>query len=130
MLRADASGFFARLSTRIAGWTGSHWALFIGATIVGIGLFIFGIDATNIAISVVTLLMLFILQNTQNRDSAALHLKLDDLITRLEGPRDELAGVESKPTKEIKELASEDQGAVPIKQRHPSAASRRLSSDE
>ena len=64
----------------------------------------FGIDKTNIAISVVTLLMLFILQNTQNRDSAALHLKLDEIITQVHGPRDEVAGVESKTDEEIEEL--------------------------
>ena len=48
--------------------------------------------------------MLFILQNTQNRDSAALHLKLDEVITQLIGPRDEVAGIESKTDDEIEEL--------------------------
>ena len=54
--------------------------------------------------------MVFILQNTQNRDSAALHLKLDEIITSIEGPRDELAGVESKSHEEIEELRVEEGG--------------------
>ena len=54
--------------------------------------------------------MVFVLQNTQNRDSAALHLKLDEIITHVEGPRDELAGVESKSREEIEELRVEEGG--------------------
>jgi low affinity Fe/Cu permease len=103
-----ASTFFATFSTRIASWTGSHWALFVGAVLVTASLFLFGVDRTNIAISIVTLLMLFILQNTQNRDSAALHAKLDDLIINLRGPRDELAGIESKSRDEIAEVSEGD----------------------
>lgn len=83
---------------------GSHWALLLAAALVLIGLLTMGAVRTNIAISVVTLLMVFILQNTQNRDSAALHVKLDEIITHQEGPRDELAGLESKSHEEIDEL--------------------------
>jgi low affinity Fe/Cu permease len=48
--------------------------------------------------------MVFILQNSQNRDAAALHVKLDDVITHLEGPRDDVAGIESRSHEEIDEL--------------------------
>jgi low affinity Fe/Cu permease len=51
--------------------------------------------------------MVFVLQNSQNRDSAALHLKLDEIITHLEGPRDDVAGVEEKSHEEIEELQAE-----------------------
>ncbi len=43
------------------------------ALLVGLGLIAFGVDDTNISISIATLLMVFILQDTQNRDSAAIH---------------------------------------------------------
>jgi low affinity Fe/Cu permease len=57
--------------------------------------------------------MVFILQNTQNKDSAALHLKLDEIITHLHGPRDEVAGVEVKSHEEIEELqADNDAGGL------------------
>jgi low affinity Fe/Cu permease len=51
--------------------------------------------------------MVFILQNSQNRDSAALHVKLDEIITHLEGPRDDVAGIEIKSHEEIERLHEE-----------------------
>jgi low affinity Fe/Cu permease len=104
------SKFFSAFSNWLAKWMGSHWAFVGAAILVLVGLLTLGVEDTNIAISVVTLLMVFVLQNTQNRDSAALHLKLDEIITHLHGPRDELAGVESKSHEEIEELRMADGG--------------------
>ena len=106
----NVSTYFASWSNWLAKWTGSHWAFSIAAVAVAASLTLFGIEKTNIAISVVTLLMLFILQNTQNRDSAALHLKLDEIITHLQGPRDKMAGIESKTDEEIEELRPHPEG--------------------
>jgi len=96
--------FFSHFSTWVAKWTGSHWAVFIAGLFVVIGLSSYGIEITNIAIAIVTLLMVFVLQNTQNRDSAALHLKLDEMVGAEPGARDEVQGVESKSEEEIREL--------------------------
>jgi low affinity Fe/Cu permease len=74
---------------------------------VVIALVSLGIEKTNIAISIATLLMVFILQNSQNRDSAAIHVKLDEIITHLEGPRDDVAGIEVKSPEELEELHEE-----------------------
>jgi low affinity Fe/Cu permease len=95
---------FASMASVLSKWMGSPWALIVVALPFVLGLLIFGVDKTNIAISIGTLLMVFILQNSQNRDAAALHLKLDEVITHLEGPRDDVAGVESKSHEEIEEL--------------------------
>lgn len=100
----SVSKAFAGLSDWLSKWMGSHWAFLIAALLVVIGLATFGVNDTNIGISIVTLLMVFVLQNTQNKDSAALHLKLDEIITHLEGPRDEVAGVQVKSPEEIEEL--------------------------
>ena len=100
--------FFSTFSHEVARWTGSHWAFLVAAMIVVVSLAAFGIDLTNVAISVVTLLMVFVLQNTQNRDSAALHLKLDEIVRAVEGARDDVRGVESKSEPEIRELTNED----------------------
>jgi low affinity Fe/Cu permease len=100
--------FFSHFSTFVAKWTGSHWALLIAAGLVLVSLSSFGVDITNIAISIVTLLMVFVLQNTQNRDSAALHLKLDEMVRVEPAARDDVRGVESKSEDEIKELHVED----------------------
>ena len=100
--RAHAS--FADFSTLVAKWTGNHWAFLIAAVLVVASLLLFGVAITNIAISIGTLLMVFILQNTQNRDSAALHLKLDEMVRAEPEARDDVRGVESKPAREIDEL--------------------------
>lgn len=49
----------------------------------------------NTFTTAVTYLVIFVVQHTQNHDTAALHAKLDELITHLQGPRDELAGIEN-----------------------------------
>lgn len=96
--------FFTGFSTWVAKWTGSHWAFFIAAALVVSGLLLVGVEITNIAISIVTLLMVFILQNTQNRDSAALHLKLDEVVRVEPEARDDVRGVESKSEEQIRDL--------------------------
>jgi low affinity Fe/Cu permease len=105
--QSNVSLFFTNFSDWVAKWTGSHWAVFIAAAFVLIGLPVLGIEVTNLAISIVTLLMVFVLQNTQNRDSAALQLKLDEMVRAEPDARDALVGVESKTHSEIKELRKE-----------------------
>lgn len=99
-----AHASFADFSTRVARWTGNHWALLVAAALVVASLVVFGVEITNVAISIGTLLMVFILQNTQNRDSAALHLKLDEMVRAEPAARDDVRGVESRPAHEIDEL--------------------------
>jgi low affinity Fe/Cu permease len=99
--------FFSAFSSAVAKWTGSYWALLIAAALVVISLSVVGVEVTNIAISIVTLLMVFVLQNTQNRDSAALHLKIDEVVRVQPAARDDVRGVESKSEEEIDELRVE-----------------------
>jgi low affinity Fe/Cu permease len=104
----DLSRFFTAFSNEVAKWTGSHWAFLIAAFLVVVSLAAYGVEQTNIAISIVTLLMVFVLQNTQNRDSAALHVKLDEIVRAEPEARDDVRGVESKSEPEIRELTQED----------------------
>jgi len=48
----------------------------------------------NTGTTVVTFLMVFLIQNTQNRDAKAIHLKLDELIRGVTGARTPLVGLE------------------------------------
>jgi low affinity Fe/Cu permease len=48
----------------------------------------------NTATTIVTFLMVFVIQNAQNRDAAALQAKLDEVIRSLEGARNEFIGIE------------------------------------
>lgn len=101
---AGMDRFFTSFSNWVAKWTGSHWAFTIVAILVVALLALTSVEMTNITISVVTLLMVFVLQNTQNRDSAALHLKLDEIVRVEPKARDDVRGVESKSAREIEEL--------------------------
>jgi low affinity Fe/Cu permease len=86
---------------------GSVWAVLVAAVLIAFGLAFVGIGVTTLAISVATLLMVFALQNTENKDSSALQVKLDEIITHMEGPRDHVAGIQAKSHEEIAEVQAE-----------------------
>jgi low affinity Fe/Cu permease len=113
MRKPSSAQAHADFSTQVARWAGNHWAFLIAAVLVISSLAIFGIEVTNIAISIGTLLIVMLLQNTQNRDSAALHLKLDEMVRVEPEARDDIRGVESRPAHEIDELVLDqaDDGA-------------------
>jgi low affinity Fe/Cu permease len=56
----------------------------------------------NTATTIVTFLMVFLIQNTQNRDAKAVHLKLDELIRAMRGARNQLVDLESLSDEELK----------------------------
>lgn len=90
------NAWFGRVANKVAQATGSSWA-FIVATLVVIGWIVsgplFGFSDTwqlviNTGTTIVTFLMVFLIQNTQNRDTRALHLKLDELLRALPEARE------------------------------------------
>jgi low affinity Fe/Cu permease len=58
----------------------------------------------NTATTITTGLMVFIIQNTQNRDARAIHVKLDELLRAVQGARGDLADVEDRSEDELKKL--------------------------
>jgi low affinity Fe/Cu permease len=58
----------------------------------------------NTGTTIVTFLMVFLIQNTQNRDSKAIHLKLDELIRCIKGARDEMVNLENFSDEDLKSL--------------------------
>ena len=56
----------------------------------------------NTATTIVTFLMVFMIQNTQNRDAKTVHLKLDELIRAIKNARNELVYLEDLPDEELK----------------------------
>ncbi len=58
----------------------------------------------NTATTIVTFLMVFLIQHTQNRESEAIHVKLDELIRAQEGARNDLLDLELMEEKELKML--------------------------
>lgn len=103
--------FFARFATAIAHATGSPLAFLLCVAAVLIwalsGPF-FGFSETwqlviNTGTTIVTFLMVFLIQNTQNRDGAALQAKLDEIILFTDAEND-FVGIERLTDKELEEL--------------------------
>jgi low affinity Fe/Cu permease len=63
----------------------------------------------NTATTVITFLMVFLIQNTQNRDAKAMHLKLDELIRAIKGARNQLVDLENLSDEELKKLEKQFQ---------------------
>jgi low affinity Fe/Cu permease len=58
----------------------------------------------NTGTTIITFLMVFVIQNTQNRDSQVVHLKLDELIRAVSSARDELVDMEDLSDEELRRL--------------------------
>jgi low affinity Fe/Cu permease len=63
----------------------------------------------NTATTIVTFLMVFLIQNTQNRDAKAMQLKLDELIRALKGARNQLVNLENLSDDDLKKLEEQFQ---------------------
>ena len=61
----------------------------------------------NTATTIITFLMVFLIQNSQNRDAAAMQAKLDELIRSLDGAREQFIGIEHLPDKRIEQIRSD-----------------------
>ncbi len=61
----------------------------------------------NTATTIVTFLMVFLIQNSQNRDAQAIHLKLDELIRAVKGARNHLLNLEDLSEEELERLQEE-----------------------
>ena len=61
----------------------------------------------NTATTIITFLMVFIIQNTQNSDTRAIQLKLDELLRGVHGARNRLVALETLTDEELDDLAKE-----------------------
>lgn len=81
----------------------------------------------NTSTTIVTFLMVFLIQNSQNRDAAALQAKLDELIRAVEGARNEFIGIEHRSDTEIEAIRARIEVEVrEDAQAHPAATVDRL----
>lgn len=80
----------------------------------------------NTVTNILTFIMVFLIQNTQNRDTKAMQLKLDELVRAVAEARNELVAVEDAPDEVISNLKQEyqqirDEGEVPVLNGQPAS---------
>ena len=106
---------FTAVAGRIAAFAGQPAAFIVAVTLVvvwGATGPMFDYSETwqlviNTGTTIVTFLMVFLVQNSQNRDAAAMQAKLDELIRAVEGARDQFIGIEHFPDKRIETIRRE-----------------------
>ena len=106
---------FSDIARRASSALGSAWAFVAACSVVIVWMIsgpVFGFsDAWQLVINtgttIVTFLMVFLIQNTQNRDSRALHLKLDELIRSIHAARNRLIDLENCTDEELDQVQRE-----------------------
>jgi low affinity Fe/Cu permease len=104
--RKDNGGlslWLERSASAVTRWTGSTSAFTLACAVIliwGLSGPLFRFSDTwqlviNTGTTIVTFLMVFLIQRTQNKDSLALHLKLNEIVAALEGASNRLIDVES-----------------------------------
>jgi len=105
-IKGDAFGKFAAASSS---WLGSRWA-FVGAIVIIVvwaatGRLFHYSDTWQLVINtgttIITFLMVFIIQNTQNRDARAINLKLDELIHAIDQAGNQMMDIEKLSDQEL-----------------------------
>jgi low affinity Fe/Cu permease len=108
---------FHVFATHAANWVGTKWAFLVAILII-----IFWLVAgpyfhysdtwqliINTGTTVVTFLVVFLIQNTQNRDARAIHLKLDEIIQSIDQAHNEMIDIEHLSDEELQKLAEKYQ---------------------
>jgi low affinity Fe/Cu permease len=104
---------FARISARTSQLVGTSWMFLLALA----GILVWGLTGpmfhfsdtwqliVNTATTIVTFLMVFLIQNTQNRDARAIHLKLDEIIRSIHHAHNEMIDIEKLSDEELEDLA-------------------------
>lgn len=110
---SKASFFFIRLAQDVSTWTGKLPAFFVAVSLIivwAVSGAIFSFNDTwqlviNSSTIIITFLAVFIIQNSQHCDEAAMRIQPDGLIIRLEGAREELLGLDELDEADLRRSA-------------------------
>ena len=100
------------LSRAVTAWTGSSWAFAIAAAVIVVWLVtgpMFHFSDTwqlviNTGTTIVTFLMVFLIQRAQNKDSLAIQLKLNEIVAAIPGASNRLIDVEDMSERDLLQL--------------------------
>lgn len=127
----SADKTFARFSNSISKAVGTPYAFvlaFLTVVIWAVSGPVFGFSETwqlviNTGTTIVTFLMVFLIQNSQNRESEALQLKLDEIIFALSAANDDMIDIEKLDQKSLDALRSRYQSVIEkAEKKHKSAS--------
>src|SRR3954468_21758589 len=112
--RPNRAAWFTRFATAAARTTGRPGTFVLAVVIIVVWACtgpVFGFSDTwqliiNTGTTIITFLMVFLIQNTQNRDSEALHVKLDEVIRTLKGAHNALLDLEELDETELVKIRS------------------------
>ena len=112
--RQKMDHFFTRISTAVATAVGQPWAFVLAIFAIvlwGLSGPVFGFSDTwqlivNTSTTIITFLMVFVIQNSQNRDAAAIQAKLDELIRAMDKARNQFVGIEHLTEHELEDIRS------------------------
>jgi low affinity Fe/Cu permease len=101
--------WFSRFAATAAVWTGKFTAFLLAAGVIIVWAIcgpLVGFSETwqlviNTGTTIITFLMVFLIQNSQNRDSLAIHLKLDEIIHALEHANNQLIDAEESDDEQL-----------------------------
>lgn len=101
-----------RWSKTVTNWAGSSWAFAIAVMVIATWIAtgpLFGFSDTwqlviNTGTTIVTFLMVFLIQRSQNKDALAVHLKLNELVAAIEGASNRLIDIEDLTEAELIKL--------------------------
>lgn len=104
--------WFGRFATGCSEYLGSKWSFALAGLVILVWAAtgpIFHFSDTwqliiNTGTTIVTFLMVFLIQNTQNRDARAINLKLNELIRAIDAARDQMIDIENLSDLELKEI--------------------------
>jgi low affinity Fe/Cu permease len=122
--------WFGHVATKVSDATGSVWTFALAILLIVVWVAtgpMFGFSDTwqlmaNTFTTLVTFLMVFLIQNTQNRDAKATELKLDELIRAIADARNQFIGAELEP----EELLDREKKEIEAEKDRPSPAPRPL----
>jgi low affinity Fe/Cu permease len=112
MPRSRFGQFLERGSRLVTNWTGSSWAFAVAVVVVLVWLLtgpLFHYSDTwqlviNTGTTIVTFLMVFLIQRAQNKDALAVHLKLNEIVAALQGASNRLIDIEDLNEAELTKL--------------------------
>ena len=103
---------FTAIATRIASAAGQPLSFTLAVALIliwGVTGPVFGYSDTwqliiNTGTTIVTFLMVFLIQNSQNRDAAAMQAKLDEVIRAIDSAREQFIGIEHRSATEVEQI--------------------------